>query len=342
MTMQEHKNMSRRAASFALVALLAGVATSAASATEWNAWVGAQTEDQGGQALAFLPNELWIHAGDSIRFSFSTDEPHTVSFLKPGQLRPPAFSLVGVGGNVFVGCPGATPDGSSFDGSACLTSGPSTTGQTYTVNFPSAANFKLVCLVHSRMTGAIHVLLPSETLPYDQDFYVRQANSERSALLSNASGHHHREHAEDEETSGHEVTAGVSAIVATGGGSETVAVMRFSGATTMVHVGDTVEWTNLSTPVFHTITFGTEPTNDMPPSMGVTVDSDGVRHGTVSSPNDSVNSGFIGAPNQETVGQPEGPLDFTRFRVTFTAPGTFHYICALHDNLGMIGTVIVK
>jgi len=34
-------------------------------------------------------------------------------------------------------------------------------------------------------------------------------------------------------------------------------------------------------------------------------------------------------------------LDFTRFRVTFTAPGTFNYICALHDDLGMKGTVIV-
>ena len=35
-------------------------------------------------------------------------------------------------------------------------------------------------------------------------------------------------------------------------------------------------------------------------------------------------------------------LDFTRFRVTFTAPGTFNYICGLHDTLGMIGTVIVR
>jgi len=54
-----------------------------------------------------------------------------------------------------------------------------------------------------------------------------------------------------------------------------------------------------------------------------------------------VNSGVIGSPNQETVGTFESPLDFTRFRVTFTAPGTFNYICALHDELGMKGTVIV-
>jgi plastocyanin len=336
-----HQNISRRAASFAVAALLAGVATSAASATEWMAWAGAQTPDMGNQALAFLPNEFWIHAGDSIHWTFRTGEIHTVTFLKPGQTRPAAFSLVGINGSVFIGCPGTTPDGSSFDNSACVSSAPSTPGQTYTVSFPSAGNFKLVCLVHTRMTGAIHVLSLSETLPHDQAFYNGQANQEGAELLSDASGLQGRGHAESEHTSGNGVTAGISAILANGGGSQTAAVMRFLGATTVVHVGDTVEWTNLSTPPFHTITFGTEPANLMPPSLGMPVDSDGVRHAVISSPNQSVNSGFIGSPNQETVGQPQGLLDFTRFRVTFTAPGTFNYICGLHDVPGMIGTVIV-
>jgi plastocyanin len=32
----------------------------------------------------------------------------------------------------------------------------------------------------------------------------------------------------------------------------------------------------------------------------------------------------------------------TRFRVTFTTPGTFQYICSLHDDLGMKGAVTVQ
>jgi plastocyanin len=339
MTMQKlHKNKSRRAASFAVWALLAALTTNAVSATQWEANAGAQSADLGNQALAFLPNEFWIHAGDSIRFTFSTNELHTVTFLKPGQIRPPLNSPTGT----FVGCPGSTPDGSSFNNSTCVSSGPSTTGQTYTVNFPSANNFKLVCLVHSRMTGAIHVLPLSETLPYDQTFYDRMAHNERTELLSDAAGLAGRGNADTHQASAHGVTAGISAVLANGGGSQTTSVMRFLGATTVVHVGDTVEWTNLATPPFHTITFGTEPANLMPPSPGVTLDSDGVRHAVISSPNASVNSGFLGSPNQETVGQPQGPLDFTRFRVTFTAPGRFNYICGLHDVLGMIGTVIVQ
>lgn len=336
------KNVSRAVACWAVAAFWACVATRIASATEWRASVGAQTADQGTQVLAFLPNEFWIHAGDSIQFNFLTDEVHTVSFLKPGQTRPAAFSSVGINGKVFVGCPGTTPDGPSVDNSTCVTSDISTSGQTFTVNFPTANNFKLVCLVHTRMTGAIHVLQLSETLPYDQDFYDRQAYLQARKLLLDGDGLQGRRNDGSEQTSSHTVTAGVSAILANGGGSQTTAVMRFLGTTMVVHVGDTVEWTNLSTPVLHTVTFGTEPDNDIPPSQRVTVDSDGVRHTTISSPDQNVNSGVLGAANQETVGQPQGPLDFTRFRVTFTTPGTFKYICALHDEVGMKGTVIVQ
>ncbi|HLK64150.1 MAG TPA: plastocyanin/azurin family copper-binding protein [Bryobacteraceae bacterium] len=328
----------RRIASFAVAALLAGIAAGAASATQWEAQVGAQNASLTNQALAFLPNEFWIHAGDSIRFTFLTDEMHTVTFLKPAQVRPALNSPTGV----FVGCPGTTPDGSSFDNSTCVTSGPAITGQTFSVTFPSANNFKLVCLVHSRMTGAIHVLPLSDTLPYDQDFYDRQAVTQRAALLSEAIRLADAGSAEARRSSGHEVTAGISSVLANGGGSQTISIMRFLGDTTVVHVGDTVEWTNLSSPPYHTITFGTEPANLMPPSSGMTMDDDGVRQAVMTAPTDSVNSGFMGIPNQETIGQPQAPLDVTRFRVTFTAPGTFSYICGLHDLLGMIGTVIVQ
>ena len=48
---------------------------------QWQATVGAQRNAMGNQALAFLPNEIWIHAGDSITWTFNVDEIHTVSFL---------------------------------------------------------------------------------------------------------------------------------------------------------------------------------------------------------------------------------------------------------------------
>ncbi len=164
----------RRKLTGALAILMAGVAATTLQAKEWQATVGAESPDRGSHALAFLPNELWIQTGDSIRWTFPTHERHTVTFLTPGQIRPANFGPVF---GVSVGCPGSTPDGSSFDGSSCVNSDilllpedsdSAATPLTYSVTFPSAGNFKMVCLAHADMTGMIHVRNATDTIPYDQ------------------------------------------------------------------------------------------------------------------------------------------------------------------------------
>jgi plastocyanin len=140
----------------------------------WKAKVGAQSADKSKQASAFLPNELWIHAGDTITWTFASDDIHTVSFLMVGQIYPFDFAQ---------GCPPVSASGSSFDGSTCVSSAPSTIGQTYAVTFPKAGNYEIVCLVHSQMFGLIHVVDSSAALPYDQAFYDQAAQEEEVALF---------------------------------------------------------------------------------------------------------------------------------------------------------------
>jgi plastocyanin len=138
------------------------------------------------------------------------------------------------------------------------------------------------------------------------------------------------------------VTVGVGEISATAGGSQTLSVVRFIDDQIHIRAGDTVEWNNHDPVTPHTVTFGTEPQDILGSPVGkITTDADGALHATISSlPKDSVHSGLIVAPPQELIGQ-NFPLGVTRFRVTFPNPGVFPYICALHDNLGMKGTVIV-
>ena len=137
------------------------------------------------------------------------------------------------------------------------------------------------------------------------------------------------------------MTVGVGEISATAGGSQTLSVVRFIDDKIYIHAGQTVEWNNHDPVTPHTVTFGTEPANILgPPSDNVTTDADGALHAIISSNADSVHSGLIVAPPQELIGK-NFPLGVTRFRVTFTQAGTFPYICALHDNLGMKGMVIV-
>lgn len=301
---------------------------------QWNATVGAQSENLAHQALAFLPNEIWIHAGDSITWTFQTNEIHTVSFLKSGQVRLP----------LATGCPGFAPDGTAtVDGSTCVTTGPLTKGKTFTVTFPTAGNFKIVCLVHINMTGVVHVLSLSQPLPHDQEFYDDQAATQRHALLSDTDRHgdHERDDSDAPPSLENQVIAGTDEIAGTAGGSQTVALMRFVEPTIVIHAGETVEWSNVGAVATHTITFGPEPTNLIPPSASVTLDADGARHAIINAPTDKVHSGFIAASPQDRVGLPQSPVGITRFRVTFTNPGVYPYICALHDQLGMKGTVIV-
>ena len=52
---------------------------------DWKATVSGQSKDMGRQAVAFLPNEFWIHAGDKITWTFASGDLHTVTFLLVGQ-----------------------------------------------------------------------------------------------------------------------------------------------------------------------------------------------------------------------------------------------------------------
>lgn len=298
---------------------------------QWRATVGAQSHDKGRQALAFLPNEIWIHSGDDITWKFNADEIHTLTFLKSGQPRLP----------FPVGCPGFSTSPASFDGSTCVSTPPLVKGQSFTVSFPAPGNFKLVCLVHENMTGVVHVLDHSQSLPHNQDFYDDQAEDQRSNILSDDDRERERHGSDHAHFARNQVTVGGGEVVATGGGSQTRSVMRFMEATTVIHAGETVEWTNTDPVTPHTITFGIDPANPIPPSANVTVDADGARHAVINSPADNAHSGFIVAAPQERIGLPLSPLSFTRFRVTFPHAGVFPYICALHDDLGMKGKVIV-
>jgi plastocyanin len=313
---------------------------------DWKATVGGQSADMSKQAVAFLPDELWIHAGDSITWTFNSGDIHTVTFLTVGQVYPFDQSN---------GCPPITPSGQPFDGSSCVSSAPLTLGQTYQVIFPKAGNYEIVCLVHGQMFGTIHVLDLDLPLPHDQAYYDKQAKQQLQALLEDADLQ--QQHAEHQHSIGDmffarvtprtaAVTAGVGEIAATAGGQQSFSLVRFVNGNVTIRVGDTVEWANLDPEIGHTITFGVIPQDLIDPSCSpdcvVTTDPDGTPHVTITSAKQNVHSGLIAALLEDEPGVPQGPVaPPTRFRITFSAPGTYPYVCAFHDNLGMEGKVVV-
>ena len=82
----------------------------------------------------------------------------------------------------------------------------------------------------------------------------------------------------------------------------------------------------------------------------MTQDADGGLSATLTSPSDSVHSGFIEQALDDQPGKPVNsgpgnsigaPFNPTHFRVKFLQPGTYNYKCVLHNNLGMVGQVLV-
>jgi len=90
---------------FLLLAVLIGGAETASAQQTWYLKVGAESHSAANQADAFLPNEIWIYAGDSIQWTWQPkNEPHTVSFLFSGQTRPTPPPPIGPPAGPPVGC----------------------------------------------------------------------------------------------------------------------------------------------------------------------------------------------------------------------------------------------
>jgi plastocyanin len=335
---------------FGIVTAACALAAPIAHATtQWALGVGAQSYDGAHQAMAFLPNEIWISEGDSITWTTHAGEGHTVTFLLPTEHRPvfPAGPAVTASPSTFDGTSGDVNSGTMCDGSLQQVDecdNPTPGLKTFTVNFPKAGNYVLVCLIHADMTGTVHVLAKGTPLPHLQGYYTALAWSQAHDVL-HEDGTPLSQIVTPLADARHEVVT-PGEVTATGGGKQYEVLMRFLPSKIYIHKGDTVEWTNTNPVESHTVTFvgpgGAEPGfPGILALVGGTLDADSAGHGTISDPKSPyVYSDFIQSAPQYQGGQAQ-LLPHLRTRVTFTTAGTYEYFCALHDELGMKGTVVV-
>ena len=400
---------------WALLILLTLLVIPVATFAQWQVKAGSQVPDcqngsdadtllasgcQAAQAMAFVPNEIWVHQNDTITWKLATDEAHTVTFLyqpTPATAGVPPYPAAQQRPSNAVGCTayggamsasGSSYDPSGTNGLQCVHSGAAASGgalaaygDTFAVKFPAQGNFKFTCLIHASMNGTVHVLAAAAALPYNQLGYDLLSISQLANITSNlvpdllfANG------------SNRIYTTGK--LVATGGGWQYGSLFRFVDSLGrvitkknpyIVHLGQTVEFTNLDPAEPHTITFGC-PTDDpdcpVSSGAGTFIDTngasgtaaDGARFAVMNGPFDpadegnrdagsvdQLNSGLLasGAQDRATgvsplsgtpgtsvaLGQVAPALD--RFRVTFNTLGSYRFICMLHDEIGMVGWVKV-
>jgi plastocyanin len=302
--------MAAAAALATSVAISGPAGASNGGTHSWTVQVGSESWDQAIQGMAFLPSDITVNAGDTINWEANGAEIHTVTFLAKGQSLQPfdpfdANQLGRVGTESY--------DGTSYYNSGLMSNVEVpgfTVVESYSLTFPKEGDFTYYCVVHGMaMKGTVHVQEEGSEYPYTQRDYDRWSRAQERSILRDG-----RELADSlaEQASNHLVLAGSDDGVAM--------VMRFVRPAVTVHVGDKVVFNNPGMDAPHTVTFGNEPANIFVPSGDPTQFSGG-----------DLNSGII----------PANAGKASTFEVTFTKAGTFKYICALHDYMGMVGEVRV-
>jgi plastocyanin len=294
---------------------------------------GAEAVNGDIQLLEFAPVNITVNAGDTVTWSLDSTEFHDVFFTGGGQ--PPDFVQPGPDG-VFVNPDVAFPQGgSSYDGKGVAGSGLLNKGQTYSLTFPDAGTYTYYCAIHPGMVGSIQVVpsgQPADTQAAIDARRTAQVDAEIAdkgvpTIMSNL---------------GELPTEGATAGVVAGAQVGQIDVQRFFPPRVVVHTGDSLTWIWKTEDTPHTVTFlSGQPAPDVilpqpqpngPPRLqlnpqvlapsGDPTDFEGGIY---------LNSGFL----QPAPGQPA-----PSFTVTFNAPGTYQYLCLLHE--GMTGTVVVQ
>jgi plastocyanin len=199
--------------------------------------------------------------------------------------------------------------------------------------------YQYFCMFHRDMTGFITVLPAGARLPFTSDQNDKRAASAKTADIARAKAAL-RTASRDAEDNRVAAGLGVASVQHAGATS----ILRFAPDTIRIHVGDSVTWINQDLNAPHTVTFGTE----LPDTSGVGPGFVPYGGTTVNSTGDQVNSGWlisqqlIDYVNADGSLLPSGYTPVREVTFTFTKADTYHYFCALHDFLGMVGTVIVS
>ncbi len=294
-------------------------ATAAASTLTVNVGAGST----GYAVNLFLPDKVYVNAGDTVKWTFPWQEPHSVTFGTPAG-DP----------SVLVG--GADPkfDGTGFISSGLVFGGAASTAS-YSVTFPKKGTYAYFCILHPGMVASVIVQTPDIGQPDNQVALDARAEVARNSAMS--------------ELKALAAASGAKQVAVTsrpGGGrkfslaisstrdSAVGDVQQFFPASINVGVNDSIEWTsNVHTP--HTVSFGNpaELAKLIPPGgaeailgIAAAIPPGGKYDGT-----GIVNSAVLG------IGFPAG----TRFELAFSKAGTYQYFCFLHADQGMMGTVVV-
>lgn len=308
--------------------LSASLAGTAQAASTLNVDIGVGSGTVAGNVYA--PGDVTILVGDSVKFTTASDEPHTVTIGNgPAGVPPPNWPESGFAGTVppppATAALTATYNGTGFLNTFLFK------GSTATVTYTSPGAFGVICAIHPGMAGTVNVVASGATTT--QAEADTKAAATRAAILGAVDSLEQSTTAQVSETKRSDGTSLWQILTNSvqppspqpGGGTGFLELLRFVPPSLSIGAGDTVNWTATAV---HTVTFpaaGQDPMTIDPFTTPATTK-------TVYDGKSLFNSALLatGAPGSAST-----------FALTFPSPGTFDYVCALHQSLGQTGRIVV-
>lgn len=270
--------------------------------TTWTVLVGNESPDMAVQGMRFLPDDITINSGDTINFVANSAEIHTVSHGTPPF---PPTSLENLEKDAFIPAGGPVFDPTqSWWNSGLISTGNTPAGpgiRTYPLTFTTTGDFTFFCMIHGEMMSAT-VHVHAAGTAYPHSKQYYSAQAAVAAAQILGDGYRLWATTLAKSSPTH---------VFAGAMDDKAMVMRFIPSLDVVRKGTTVTF-DLSANagvVPHTVTFTSVPAGVTPPASPILLPA------------------FAGGPST--------------FQVTFTKAGTWHYICEFHDDMGMVGDVVV-
>jgi plastocyanin len=277
----------------------------------------------------FLPAALTVAVGTEVDWTIAGPEPHSVTFLPPGQTMPPPGSDTSLFAPTL---PTGPYDGKTLLNSGVVPQGPGAPPP-FKVTFSTAGTYTFRCVIHPAMTGTVNVVDPGAKVDAPAEVtrrgdaeaarWLEEGRAAKSALLAAPP----RSHLNADGTTTYTVEMGTS--------TAHTDVLAFGPLPASVKPKDSVTFVNNSGAP-HTATFpGQRAAPQNPNTPEASKPAPGPTPQTLNA-TDLFNTGTRPPNAPPGSGPPEAARSFT---FVIPASGTYAYVCIFHAPSGMAGAI---